>query len=176
MAEYKSAYTGAQIDQGIKNALAVTPITLGGTGANNAPTALDNLGAASKWDLLWENASPKSDFAAQDVTIDGSKYNMFLFIFRTHSDDNYVETNYGNVMLSAIAYAPVEKNEYRARLSAAIYNTDFRAAMISRSLIIHYNGNVNSLHFGNPVYASASNTIYDRQSYAIPLQIFGTKV
>ena len=44
----------------------VRPIECGGTGANNAETALMNLGGMSA-ELFWENASPDSSFAEQAI-------------------------------------------------------------------------------------------------------------
>ena len=44
---------------------------------------LAGIGTGVKMELLWENASPKSAFAAQSVTVDGmSNYNLFYFAFR----------------------------------------------------------------------------------------------
>lgn len=40
------------------------------------PTA-DEVGAMSKWELLWTNASPRSNFAAQNIIFDGS-YDMYI--------------------------------------------------------------------------------------------------
>lgn len=53
----------------------VISVLKGGTGANNAEEALNNLGGMSKT-LLWENASPGSDFAAQSITVDTTPYDF----------------------------------------------------------------------------------------------------
>lgn len=42
----------------------------------NTTTAAD-IGGMSKWTLLWENASPTSNFAAQNIIFDGS-YDMYI--------------------------------------------------------------------------------------------------
>ena len=49
-------------------------VEYGGTGATNAEDARNNLGAMSKMELLWENASPESVFNAQTVSIDLGDY------------------------------------------------------------------------------------------------------
>ena len=40
-----------------------------------------NVGAMYEWDLLWENASPDSSFAAQTVSVDLSGYDAVMVIF-----------------------------------------------------------------------------------------------
>lgn len=97
MAEYKSAYTGEQIDSAVQKALATTPITEGGTGATTAEQALNNLGAMAKWDLLWANASPSSSITTQTVTISNlSSYNSFVIFFdvTTTNDDRMSAIGY----------------------------------------------------------------------------------
>lgn len=49
------------------------PIEEGGTGASTAEQALSNLGGMSMG-LLWENASPISEFSAQTLTLDLTNY------------------------------------------------------------------------------------------------------
>ena len=46
----------------------------------------DDVGAMSKWELLWTNASPASSFAAQTISIDLSNYNMILVQISTISN------------------------------------------------------------------------------------------
>lgn len=53
------------------------PVAQGGTGATNAATALKNLGGMSM-KLLWENASPGSEFAPQVIPLDWSGYDFVL--------------------------------------------------------------------------------------------------
>lgn len=55
----------------------IVPIKKGGTGATSAVEALANLGGVSK-KLLWENASPVSDFGAQSISLNLSEYDAIL--------------------------------------------------------------------------------------------------
>lgn len=57
----------------------VIPVSKSGTGAKTAEEALANLGGISK-KLLWQNASPTSEFAAQTISIDLSDYDGILFL------------------------------------------------------------------------------------------------
>ena len=66
--------TGVSVQDVIAGAQALPlGIEYGGTGATNAEDALKNFGAMSM-ELLWENASPASEFATQFISIDLSKY------------------------------------------------------------------------------------------------------
>lgn len=57
------------------------PVEKGGTGADNAEEARENLGAVSV-ELVWSNASPSSAFAAQTIELDLSKYNFVVVGYR----------------------------------------------------------------------------------------------
>ena len=51
----------------------------------------DDVGAMSKWELLWENASPSSAFSAQTISLDLSQYKWILVSLR-HWVDNTART------------------------------------------------------------------------------------
>lgn len=59
----------------------VIPVLKGGTGAKTAEESLANLGGMSM-KLLWENASPSSEFEGQDITIDLSDYSLIEVEFK----------------------------------------------------------------------------------------------
>ena len=54
----------------------------------------DDIGAVSKLELLWENASPSSSFAAQTVSLDLSGYDAVL-IKATTTSNNPSDEYYG---------------------------------------------------------------------------------
>lgn len=70
----------------------VIPVSKSGTGAKTAEEALANLGGVSI-NLLWQNASPTSNMAAQTLTIDLTGYSHIMIIAKdyTSSDDYQVE-------------------------------------------------------------------------------------
>ena len=54
---------------------------------------VDNLYPTSNMDLLWENASPTSSFAAQTLSIDLSGYKSVIGSFKHFTNDN-TQRNY----------------------------------------------------------------------------------
>ena len=50
----------------------------------------DDVGAMSKWALLWENGSPTSSFAAQTLDINLTNYDLVLCVFRNATLDSWV--------------------------------------------------------------------------------------
>lgn len=55
---------------------------------------VNNLFPVSKMDLLWENETPTSSFAAQDIAVDLSKYTRIYITMKlvnTSSDTNYMD-------------------------------------------------------------------------------------
>lgn len=46
----------------------------------NATLTPDDVGAMSAWELLWTNASPTSNFAAQTVSIDTQNYDFYMIL------------------------------------------------------------------------------------------------
>ena len=70
--------TGVSVSDIVLGAQAIPlGVEYGGTGATNAEDALKNIGALSM-ELVWENASPNSTFAAQTISLDLSHYSMIL--------------------------------------------------------------------------------------------------
>lgn len=73
----------------------------------------DDVGAMSKWELLWTNASPTSSFAAQTIPLDLSDYDFVLVRYRRDTSATLkglvqiikVAENYENVALLGLATA-----------------------------------------------------------------------
>ena len=49
----------------------------------------DDVGAMSKMDLLWTNASPTSDFAAQTISLNLTNYTMIYFVCLPYGNTDY---------------------------------------------------------------------------------------
>lgn len=72
----------------------------------------------AEWELLWENASPTSDFAAQTIQVDATSYDFYMIILKRAKDDSrnriveqIMPQGYGSLMVnldsSAFAYRTV---------------------------------------------------------------------
>lgn len=121
-------------------------------GANGAVTLdADDVGAMSKWDLLWTNASPSSSFAAQTVQLNLSGYDM-VGVF------GYNDVNDGGVM----AFAPVGES------SALFFMFNYRQR---RYFAVSSAG----VQFGNGYSGAPNNNVSVSNSAAIPYYIYGIK-
>lgn len=78
---YADGYNGVDINS------VVTSVN-GQTGAVSIDP--ERIGAMAEWDLLWENASPTSSFAAQTLNISLTNYDLVLCVFRNASLDSWV--------------------------------------------------------------------------------------
>ena len=79
---YTQSGNGALYSTGTDKALSfgTLPIAQGGTGATTAREALNNLGGISRT-LLWQNASPSSQFVAQSIELFIDGYDAIEVIF-----------------------------------------------------------------------------------------------
>lgn len=172
MAEYNSKYTGAQIDTAVGNALAPTLIKMGGTGATTAAKALENLGAAVKWDTLWQNASPSSGFEEQSLTIDGlAEYNLFMINFlRSLGADDYAKDN----QTSELLFVPTDTIFY-SYASQAYATSSYTPYITERRIYI--TKSTNTVRFGLGYYTNVYKaTGSSTTKMMIPLYIFGSKI
>lgn len=102
-----------------------------------------------KMDLLWTNASPTSDFNAQTINLDSSKYVMIYIQFRFSTSDDTI----------VCVLANSKNTSYQAIHKGG-------GTIIGRAL--HYYAD--SIDFVNAMYASTVN-----ESYMIPYKIYGIK-
>ena len=110
----------------------------------------DDVGAMSKWDLLWTNASPSSSFAAQTVSLDLSGYDAVLVTSCLATS----ATNQDNAMLVMVGD------------SARLCGTDNANNAFNRELTV--------LSSGVQFYSGQTGTSSQNAS-RIPLKIFGIK-
>lgn len=114
------------------------------------PSASD-VGAMSKWTLLWTNASPSSSFAAQTVQLNLSGYDM-VGVF------GYNDVNDGGVM----AFAPVGES------AALFFMYNYRQR---RYFAVSSAG----VQFKDGYSGSLNNSLSVSNTAAIPYYIFGIK-
>lgn len=117
----------------------------------------EDVGAMSEWVLLWENASPTSEFAAQTISLDLSGYDAFLIVSNWASN---------TVRLFAQICFLGENGVYR--INGSTSNARFYAA--SRVATIAANG----ITFTAATEATAS-TSSSTDGSVIPYKIYGIK-
>ena len=105
-------------------------------------------------DLLWENASPTSAFAAQTVSVDLTNYSFVLVGVKSKSDDN------------GKSYAILKKGDSSQLLLTATLKIYWRVTNVQNNGIDFYDGTYLNTY--------GSNTITDN-NYMIPYRIYGIK-
>lgn len=130
-------------------------VEFGGTGATNKEDALNNLGAMSM-ELLWENASPTSEFVPQTVSVELNRYDSYMVVGRAV---NNTETYFSTLV-------PVGKNTYLT------FQSQYSLNKGSRMVIYKDSG----LDFRVGILVNASsNTSSEVASWCIPTHIYGIK-
>ena len=101
--------TGVSVSDIVLGAQAIPlGVEYGGTGSTNAADARQNLGitpeniGALSMELLWENASPTSDFVAQTINLNLNEYRFVMVLAGT----------YDATVLAPSAVTPIGKNGY----------------------------------------------------------------
>ena len=159
--------TGVSVSDIVLGAQAIPlGIEYGGTGANNAETARSNLGitpeniGAVSMELLWENASPNSDFAEQNIDLDLSDYWGTLIIFRNFSSGSRSVTR-------IVKVNEVEQAEYfENAANSDPYYAYYRAVAVNLSYIKFTNAYLKQI---------VAHTSSLRNDLIIPLEIYGIK-
>ena len=117
----------------------------------------DDVGAMSEWDLLWENASPSSSFAAQTVSLDLSGYDAILTTVK-HWADNDSKLNeialVGSTRMTLTVQSPSDIKIQTLRL---------------------YSVTTSGVTYDGGKGMSAAGATYDSNDAAIPLAIYGIK-
>lgn len=148
----------ARLEEEIQNISVgeLVPIIKGGTGANNAKEALDNLGGVSIT-KLWENASPTSNFTTQTVSLDLSDYDKIEIIYRLNSSNAYCKNVSGKI-------ASFVAMDFLSQNGSKIWGA-YRTAQILET----------GVKFINAVTVSPSTVNDGVTNYIIPLAIYGIK-
>ena len=145
------------------------PISIqeGGTNANNAAEARENLGitpeniGAISMELLWENASPSSDFAAQTIALDLSQIDVVKVVYKvmTTSDNEYT----------------FEASVNRSATIINFVNASFSSTtqVSSRDLTINPDGIIFKDSLNKQITSSSAASTSN--SRIIPIKIYGVK-
>ena len=120
----------------------------------HAMPSADDVGAMSAWELLWTNASPSSEFAAQTIALDLSGYDFIMVVFK-HWTSNDVNNS---------AFCRIGK--YGCLMSHD-YTLAYR----------EYHPETTGIYFNIGLVVSTYNSSNVEQtgSAVIPLQIYGIK-
>lgn len=111
------------------------------------------------YDLLWENASPSSDFAGQIVNIDLARYRAVLINFGAYKNATIGNT-YGVFALGKVG----EYGVATLMIDGRTYNRPFNVSTSGVNLL-------NAMYYST--YGSSSSTA--NNSYLIPFRIYGIK-
>lgn len=119
----------------------------------NTTTAAD-INGMSKWSLLWENASPTSDFAAQTIPLDLSGYDFVMVVYKHWTTENVNNSAFCRV------------GQY-GRLLSHDYTLAYR----------DYHPETTGIYFnvGLVVATYNNSNVTQNTSAVIPLQIYGIK-
>lgn len=147
----------------------------GGTGATSAAAALASLGAAAKFDLLWTNPSPTSNFADDTISVSGlNNYNCIVIFY---SIGKGTASNRKSEMIlkdNDTVYVNLEGTKAYLQNGANHFQTNQRTLKInfSTSQIESYYGYTMKNHTASP-YVEIADSVED---VCIPLYIYGTNI
>lgn len=149
-------YTGTTIDgtsriifKPVKSVCNKTPDANG-----NVALVSSDVGAMSKWVLLWSNASPSSDFAAQTISLNLSGYDQIQIWFRpvaSESDEFFAFAKVGSRIRMAFPRYTIE----RRFVSVTTTGVEFYPAYYLTS------------------YGGSSESLLN--AYMVPVRIYGIK-
>lgn len=123
-------------------------------GALPSGTVASDIGAMSKWTLLWTNASPTSGFAAQTISIDLSAYDFVMVVYQ-----HWTSSDVNNSAFCRVGQC--------GRLLSHDYTLAYR----------DYHPETTGIYFniGLMVATYNSSNVNQNASAVIPLQIYGIK-
>ena len=89
------------------------PVTSVNTKTGAVTLDADDVGAMSKWDLLWTNTEPTSGFNAQTIPLDLSKYDLVMVIYRLWTNNDYCQNIIVGVGMNGMMTISDTKLDYR---------------------------------------------------------------
>lgn len=116
-----------------------------------------------KMDLLWTNPSPTSTFAAQTISLDLSKYTIFIIITKPYAAANYTD----NYQYGASASSVIIKN-IKASITTPAPVNRFREVVINDSSV-QFSAAYSFSTYTGTAAADGNDTV-------IPLYIYGIKM
>lgn len=130
------------------------PVTSVNTKTGAVVLDADDVGAMSKWTLVWTNASPTSAFAAQTVQVDLSGYDFVMVVYQhwTSSDVN------NSAFCRIGVYGRLESHDYS--LAYRDYHPETTGVYFNTGILVTSYGN---------------SSVQRNTSAVIPLQIYGIK-
>lgn len=148
-------------------------IASGGTGAVTADAALANLGG-TKFDLLWENASPLAAFPSQNITItDLKNYRMVLVDCLEHWSAGAWRWYHASAIGQVDCTAGYSQNVTPTRVMSF---GEEGADMTYRPFSVNVSGTNSYIAFSSGRYVTTySSTVYESNNVLVPLRIYGIK-
>lgn len=113
----------------------------------------------TEMDLLWENASPGSNFSPQTINVDSTGYKFLYVLYRNHT----TSTN-------AIGYLVMKDSSYNRFMEAAMSVNYHRAILEITDGTIKFD---DAKYY--PSYSKSSSSANNENSAMIPLAIYGIK-
>ena len=119
--------------------------------------------STGNWKLLWENASPASEFGAQTIDVPGlSNYNLFMVCFRVSTTSD--------TRTSSIYYAPTDISTSPNFIAAIGTTTSITLSIRART--VKFMISTSQIDFSLAVASNVGSTA----AHLIPVQIFGAKI
>lgn len=121
----------------------------------------ESIGAMSM-DLLWENASPTSEFAAQDITVDWIQdYSMYIVGFKMNTNSGYHTWNILTRGDTGIMHDQINA-----------ITDDYPILFVARTTLLSTNGYI---RFGDSYSRNVSGAVNVVNTRLIPIAIYGIK-
>lgn len=113
-------------------------------------------------DLLWQNASPSSEFAGQDITVDWIQdYSMYIVGFKMNTNSGYYTWNILSRGDTGLMHDQINA-----------ISDDYPILFVARAVLLSTNGYV---RFGDSHSRNVSGAVNVVNTRLIPIAIYGVK-